>query len=136
MALASTLQDLVDLLSLMSFDNGAALQEPSTPQNNALLWLSNNINLDTYSDEKRIQRYALATFFYSTNGDNWKRNTGWITDGTIELTIHFAWMVSWCNLNFMIVALKVATMLLVQSQMSSHCYQILLVTLILAMSGV
>jgi hypothetical protein len=80
-ALTSTLQDLVDLLSLVSFDNGAALQAPSTPQNNALLlWLSNNINLDAYSDEKRIQRYALATFFYSTNGDNRKRNTGWITD--------------------------------------------------------
>jgi hypothetical protein len=74
------LQDLVDLLSLVSFDTGAALQAPSTPQNNALLWLSNNINLDAYSDEKRIQRYALATFFYSTNGDNWKRNAGWITD--------------------------------------------------------
>jgi hypothetical protein len=41
-------------------------------------------------------------------------------------------MVPWCSLKFMIAALKVATMLLVQSQMSSHCYQILLVSLILA----
>ena len=72
--------DLVQLLSSVSFDGGAALQTPSTPQNHAAIWLANNTNLDTYSDAKKIQRYVLATLFYSTNGDGWNNNTGWLTD--------------------------------------------------------
>jgi hypothetical protein len=66
------------LLSSVSFDNGTALQTPSTPQNNALSWLASNPNLDTYSDMKKIQRYILAVLYYSTNGHNWVRNDGWL----------------------------------------------------------
>lgn len=73
-------QELVQLLSSVSFDGGTALQTPSTPQNHAAIWLANNTNLDTYSDAKKIQRYVLATLFFSTNGDGWDNNTGWLTD--------------------------------------------------------
>jgi hypothetical protein len=77
---ASTLSDLIELLSSVSFDNGTALQTRLTPQNDALNWLASNANLDTYSDEKRIQRYALAVLYYSTNGDSWYGKVGWLSN--------------------------------------------------------
>lgn len=76
----SPLPYLTDVLSAISPDDGVALQTPSTPQNNALNWLVNNTYLDTYSIEKKIQRYALATLFYGTNGNNWRYNTLWLSD--------------------------------------------------------
>jgi hypothetical protein len=66
----SPLQKLKSLLIPVSFDNGTALQTPLTPQNNALNWLANNTHLYSYSDAKKIQRYALATLFFSTSGTN------------------------------------------------------------------
>jgi Leucine-rich repeat (LRR) protein len=71
---------LIELLSFVSLDNGTALQMQSTPQNNALKWLANNTNLGNYPDKRKIQRYALAVFYYSTNGDNWSNNTGWLNN--------------------------------------------------------
>lgn len=77
----SPLPELMQLLSSVSFDNGNALQTPGTPQNDALYWLANNnTDLDTYSDERKIQRYALATLYLSTNGDDWTDNADWMTD--------------------------------------------------------
>jgi hypothetical protein len=73
-------QELVSLLSSVSFDNGTALQTQSTPQNDAVIWLANNTNLDSYSNVKKIQRYVLATLFYSTNGTQWDNNSDWMTD--------------------------------------------------------
>jgi hypothetical protein len=71
------LQKLKSLLIPVSFDNGTALQTPLTPQNNALNWLAGNVNLDSYSNATKIQRYALATLFYSTDGTSWYRKTNW-----------------------------------------------------------
>jgi hypothetical protein len=71
---------LESLLIQKAFDNGEALQKQTTPQNKALNWLANNTNLDTYSDDKKIQRYALATLFFSTNGANWDKKGDWMSD--------------------------------------------------------
>jgi hypothetical protein len=71
------LKELESLLIPVSLDNGTALQTASTPQKHALNWLANNTNLDTYSDAKKIQRYSLATLFYSTNGTSWYQKTNW-----------------------------------------------------------
>ena len=73
-------QDLTDLLSSVSFDSGVALSTPSTPQSDALNWLADNTNLQSYSNETKVQRYVLATLYYSTNGDNWYGNVGWLND--------------------------------------------------------
>jgi hypothetical protein len=75
-----TQQDLIDLLSSASIDGGATLQTPSTPQNNALIWLADNTKLNTYSDSQKIQRYVLATLYYSTNGEKWNDNTDWLSN--------------------------------------------------------
>jgi hypothetical protein len=64
----------------VAFDNGKALQEQSTPQNNALNWLANNTNIDSYPAAKKIQRYALATLFFSTNGTSWYEKDEWMSN--------------------------------------------------------
>jgi hypothetical protein len=74
------IQELESLLIPVSFDNGTALQEQSTPQNKALNWLANNTNLNLYSNATKIQRYALATLFYSTNGTSWDKKDEWMSN--------------------------------------------------------
>jgi hypothetical protein len=75
------LKELQSLLSSVSFDSGTALQTPSSPQNKALNWLANNnTNLEEYTDDQKIQRYALATLFYSTNGTSWDKKDEWMSD--------------------------------------------------------
>jgi hypothetical protein len=48
--------------------------------NNALIWLSNNTNLDTYSDKQKIQQYVLVVLYFSTNGNDWSHNDGWLSN--------------------------------------------------------
>ena len=43
--------------------------------------VTNNTRLGTLSREQIIQRYALATLYYSTNGDSWSINDFWLEDG-------------------------------------------------------
>jgi hypothetical protein len=73
---------LKDLLSSVSSDGGEALSTSSTPQNKAFNWMvTNNTNLVSFSNETIIQRYALATLYYSTDGDSWDYNEFWLDDG-------------------------------------------------------
>ena len=58
-----------------------ALGRGNSPQAKALTWLRNNSLLETYPLARRLQRYALAVFFFSTGGDRrWLRNDGWLSD--------------------------------------------------------
>lgn len=74
------LQGLESLLSPASFDGGAALQMPSMPQSEALIWLANNKNLDARSKDAKAQRRALAALRCSTNGAGWHCKAGWAAD--------------------------------------------------------
>ncbi len=74
------LQELENLLIPVSFDNGEALRTPSSPQNMALNWLASNVDLDSYSNARKIQRYVLATLFYSTNGTSWDKKDEWMSN--------------------------------------------------------
>jgi len=58
--------------------NISTLDDSSSPQYRALTWLNMSLmalfslDQDTLPDSRMIeQKYALATFFYSTNGTNW-----------------------------------------------------------------
>jgi hypothetical protein len=73
-------QDLSELISSASSDGGQALATSSTPQNMALEWLAGNPNLANYTDQQKVQRYALATIYYSTKGDSWASNDFWISN--------------------------------------------------------
>ena len=68
------------LIESVSFDGGAALSDPLSPQYKALTWLESNQNLEKYPEWKTIQRYALAVLYYSTDGENWTNRDGWLTD--------------------------------------------------------
>jgi Leucine-rich repeat (LRR) protein len=72
--------DLFDLLVSVSPDNGAALQDESSPQYQAFAWLSQNAALSVYSQRRKLQRYALATLYFSTDGVNWAQNASWLSN--------------------------------------------------------
>jgi hypothetical protein len=71
------IQELESLLIPVTFDNGTALRIASSPQKKALIWLSNNTDINSYSNATKIQRYALATLFYCTNGNSWFSKANW-----------------------------------------------------------
>lgn len=70
--------EIVELLSAVSADSGMALQTSGSPQNKAFLWIANDTFLGYRTNEKLIQRYALATLFFSTNGISWLNNSLWL----------------------------------------------------------
>jgi hypothetical protein len=77
-------KDLSDLITAASYDGGEALATPSTSQYMALEWLAGNENLANYTDQEKIQRYALATLYYSTKGDtSWASNDFWISNADV-----------------------------------------------------
>jgi len=58
-----------------------ALRRGNSPQAKALAWLRNNTFLESYSLSRRLQRFSLASFFYSTGGERrWKNKAGWLSD--------------------------------------------------------
>lgn len=73
---------LFEFLVANSPDDGEALQDESSPQYAAYLWLSGNENLDDYDDDQRLQRFALATIYNSMDGPNWTAQTGWLSDSS------------------------------------------------------
>ncbi|CAB9512270.1 LRR receptor-like serine threonine-protein kinase [Seminavis robusta] len=50
------------------------IQIEGTPQAFAFHWLENDTSFEFYSDKRLQQRYALATFWFSTNGEDWGPN--------------------------------------------------------------
>ena len=74
---AAALQSLV---LLVSFDGGAALSDPASPQSKALAWLARNENLEKYPGWQKIQCYVLAVFYYSMIGEEWTTSTDWLLD--------------------------------------------------------
>jgi hypothetical protein len=65
---------------LSTHDQGESLRDKSSPQYKALDWLSQNIFLDQFSEQQTIQRFAMATFFYSTSGEPWEESYGWLSE--------------------------------------------------------
>jgi Leucine-rich repeat (LRR) protein len=59
--------------------NCESLLDLETPQGTAFKWLTESEPKAT-DDLRIIQRYALATLYYSTNGDSWTDNSDWVTD--------------------------------------------------------
>lgn len=43
----------------------------------ALHWLANDPNMRNYSSSRLLQRYALSSFYYATQGEHWNKSTGW-----------------------------------------------------------
>jgi Leucine-rich repeat (LRR) protein len=71
---------LLNFLIANSFDKGISLRDESSAQHKAFMWLSSNFKLETYDGRRKLQRYAMATLYYSTDGDLWSMNDRWLTD--------------------------------------------------------
>jgi hypothetical protein len=75
----SPTQYLLDELSLIT--DVALLMNPATPQGRAFLFMDGDpLLMDTgvCSYPTIDQRYGLATFYFSTNGESWIEDTGWL----------------------------------------------------------
>lgn len=72
-------ESIIEILAPLSSDG--ALQTPGSAQNKALNWLSNDTFNGYHTNDKLIQRYALATVFYGTNGEYWFNNSLWLDNG-------------------------------------------------------
>lgn len=79
-------QEVIDLIAPVSFDGGEALMDPFSPQSEAARWLADNPEFDSYSYEQKLQRYSLATFYYSTKGDDWLDRQNWLSLDLNECT--------------------------------------------------
>lgn len=61
---------LLGLLRQISPDQGVAIDTDGTPQQRAYSWMTTEDKLRAdLSEAKQIQRYSLATFYYSTGGE-------------------------------------------------------------------
>jgi Leucine-rich repeat (LRR) protein len=76
---AKIVMDILELnLSPVSLSK---VRDHNSPQNKAVRWLQKDSNVTSYNDERILQRYALATFYYSTGGPTiWINNDGWLGD--------------------------------------------------------
>jgi hypothetical protein len=61
----STIKDNLDATSMSSILAGA--------------WQQADPQYTFYSSERNVQRLALATLYYATNGNLWINNTGWLS---------------------------------------------------------
>lgn len=77
-----TTYDLFEFLVRNSFDGGMALEDPSSPQYMAYEWLLESESLEEYTPQRILQRYAMVTLYYSTNGEGWLDDYLWLTNTT------------------------------------------------------
>ena len=54
------------------------IQKQDTPEYHANRWMWEDPNLYHYSTQRRLQRFAMVVFFYSTHGDEWYHNDNWL----------------------------------------------------------
>jgi hypothetical protein len=72
------------LLSILSpFTDEAVLKDPTTPQGQAFASILEDETYDVCLPTV-FQRYGLSTMYYSTRGENWVENVGWVEDGESE----------------------------------------------------
>ena len=71
--------------NLEEVTESSILEDPTTPQGMAYKWIveTDPAQIDPCSYATVEQRYALATFYYSTNGDDWTNSNAWLS-GTNE----------------------------------------------------
>jgi hypothetical protein len=61
------------------------LNDPTSPQNAAYNWIVREDQLSSTEDPSRvIARYSLASFFYSTGGEDWSSSQEWLSAGLLE----------------------------------------------------
>ena len=59
------------VVPLPAYSRQAMAENTLSPQALAYQWLVQDPNLASYSEERRLQRYAMSTLYYSWRGANW-----------------------------------------------------------------
>ena len=72
----SSTQKINSLVSSLPSYTQQALENPASPQKRALHWLTSDPALMSYSIPQMIQRFALKTFYYATNGGSDEESAG------------------------------------------------------------
>jgi hypothetical protein len=74
--LTDTQEELLTILTSVSPSSKNFIRDHrESPQFQALEWLANDVNVEKYSKRRLVQRWVLATFYWSTNGDDWDTAT-------------------------------------------------------------
>ncbi|CAB9510196.1 LRR receptor-like serine threonine-protein kinase [Seminavis robusta] len=76
-AMADRVRSLLPDYSLQAID-----RSDNSPQMLAYEWLMGDPNLETYPDWRTVQRFSLATIYFSLGGNEargWVQDTGWIS---------------------------------------------------------
>jgi len=71
--------------SSMGSTTTTAINNEGSPQRRAYEWLEKDPFSETLSSRRKIQRFLMVTFYFSTNGDDWFNSDGWL-DATDECT--------------------------------------------------
>ena len=79
---APSTDPILTMLLLVAPDGGQALRDASSPQYRAYEWLKSPLNSAYGTEQRLIQRYALATLYISTSGDSWDTNYLWLTSAS------------------------------------------------------
>ncbi|CAB9518078.1 LRR receptor-like serine threonine-protein kinase [Seminavis robusta] len=74
------------LIELLPSETLPYLDSSGSAQARAFQWVTEDPQFDTYSEKRLQQRFALATFFYSTggDGDGWGSKTNWLNASVHE----------------------------------------------------
>ena len=68
------------VISLRLPESKPLFKDPTSPQYRALEWLSTNPpSIEELKFRPLMQKYMLAVLYYSTGGDQWLDNTGWMS---------------------------------------------------------
>jgi hypothetical protein len=79
--------------SLPTESQDAILSE-DTPEAQAFTWLQQDPAVSNYTNLEVLQRYALATLYYATGGNNWIDNQGWLDYNVAECAWSMTYSVS------------------------------------------
>jgi len=89
-------KELRELLSQYSPDSAEKLLIQSSPQSYAMDWVLDDPNLNSYDDDKKLQRWVVATLYYGLVGEEWYVRKGWLDlDG--DLVDECSWHGIECN---------------------------------------
>jgi Leucine-rich repeat (LRR) protein len=64
--------------SKLNFLTIQAVADPTSAHSKANSWMMQDPNRDGYDEPRQMQRFALATLYYSTRGNRWRRNDLWL----------------------------------------------------------
>ena len=71
----------------------SSMENKLSPQSKAFDWLSNHTRLDEFEEWRRVQLFALATFFFSMGGPEWPKDVKehWRQYDVSECDWHSGW---------------------------------------------